>query len=367
MPEVESRLGANTVDQVMAEYDRQKDHLIDLKNATEHLIKTILTEEKIPYQSVQARVKGRGKLKTKYCKSDKDYKSLGDITDVVGLRVITYYSDKIDQIAELLSREFEQCGPREDKRLGKLDSFGYSAIHLDCAHLPIRLDSREYRRFTNARFEIQITTILGHAWAEMHHPWYDELNSPTEELRRFHRLAAVLELAEQEFLEIRLKKEKRELIASVRVEAKAPEIPITQESLKAFVEQGSISEFDREAGVILIGDLATPTPPNLSLLLSVTQGVGISTIQQLEDKLHVYHDAIMKFMTLTAPIWKAVRSSSTIHYTAGLCILHLAYMLVASEGEQSYLALLDNAGVTPFPGTDIRALTRIAKEVLTTP
>jgi ppGpp synthetase/RelA/SpoT-type nucleotidyltranferase len=364
MPEVEARVGAAPTDQVLAEFERRRDHFEDLKNETERLIGRILKEEGIGFQSVQSRVKRREKLKIKYSSPKKDYTCLDEIPDLVGFRIITYYSDTLDRVLAVLEKEFAECGPREDKRIGAPDSFGYSAIHVDCKYSEESLRRTEYKRFTGARFEVQITTVLGHAWAEMQHPWYDEADPPIEEKRRFHRLAAVLELAEQEFLDVRKQKENRERVAKVRVEAKAPEIPITQESLKAFVEQGNISEFDREAGAILIGDSATPTPSNLTLLLSVTQGVGISTIKQLEDKLRVYHDAIMKFITLSAPIWDAARPASTIHYTAGLCILHLAYLLGASEGEQNYLALLDKAGLTPFPGTDIGAITRIAKEVL---
>ena len=163
MPEVGSRVGANTVDKVLAEFDRLKENFEDLKRTTKGLIETILQAEGAAFHSVQARVKTKEKLRSKSCKADKDYKCLNSISDVVGLRIITYYSDKLDTIVETIGREFAKCGPLEDKRKGSPESFGYSAIHMDCAYSPGRLDIPEYRRFANRRFEIQIATILGHA------------------------------------------------------------------------------------------------------------------------------------------------------------------------------------------------------------
>lgn len=287
MPEIEFRVGAKSIDEVLAEFDRRKDGLADLANATQQLIEAILKEEKAEVHSVQARVKAREKLKLKYAKPDKDYRSLDDISDLVGLRIITYYSDRIDQVAAIVLREFEVCGEIDDKRKGKPDSFGYGAVHMDCVYLNSRRENAEYRRFGKTKFEIQISTILGHAWAEMHHPWYDELISPPDEARRFYRLAAVLELAEQEFLEIRKKRDERERVASVRVEANAPETPITPEALAALIEQSElISKLDLECLKIQGGQsLVKPEAAVLGVASAFAKAVGITTIQQLETRL----------------------------------------------------------------------------------
>jgi ppGpp synthetase/RelA/SpoT-type nucleotidyltranferase len=366
MPEVESRVGANTIDQVLAEFDLRKDHLADLSNATERLIKAILKEEAVPFQSVQARVKRRDKVRTKYCSQDKNYRTLDEIPDLDGLRIITYYSDKIDQIAEIIGREFAQCAPREDKRLGKLDSFGYSAIHMDCTHSPARLGNTEYKRFADARFEVQITTILGHAWAEMHHPWYDELNSPSEELRRFHRLAAVLELAEQEFLEIRKKKDDRERIASVRVEAQAPEIPITVESLKALIEQkGIVFKMDNDLAAILggpIGDI--PTQNQLAHLARLVTRCGISTVQDLEEQLTKAAAAIEEYVTLCKPIWMLAQGQLSDTYTRGFSIFHLVGLTMGALGDEKYEEFVRSSGGAAHPRLKVDRQVAVAMEVV---
>jgi ppGpp synthetase/RelA/SpoT-type nucleotidyltranferase len=365
MPEVESRIGANSVDEILAEFDRLKDHFEDVNEATKQLIETILKEEGIIIHSVQARVKSRDKLKSKYCKSDRDYKCLSDISDIVGLRIITFYSDKLDQIVEIIGREFDQCGPLEDKRIGKPDTFGYSAIHMDCGYLPGRLNNAEYRRFADARFEIQITTILGHAWAEMHHPWYDELNSPTEEIRRFHRLAAVLELAEQEFLEIRKKKDDRERIASVRVAAKAPEIPITVESLQAFIEQKEIvAKTDDELSKILgrtVSNIATKD--QLSHLARIVISAGIETTQDLEGKLTDAAPAVAEYVRLCMPVWIKAQGQLSDTFTKGFSIFHLSNLLVGRFGEERYRSFLESISRTAAPFLDVSKQVAIAGKV----
>jgi ppGpp synthetase/RelA/SpoT-type nucleotidyltranferase len=366
MPEVEQRAGASTADQVLSEFDARKDDLAKLSAATRQLIETILEVKKLPYQSVQARVKDREKLKTKYCNPKKDYKSLDEMPDVVGLRIITYYSDTIDHLAAIVGQEFTECGLREDKRVIEPDSFGYSAIHMDCSYSPERLKTTEYRRFSGLRFEIQITTVIGHAWAEMQHPWYDELNSPTEELRRFHRLAAVLELAEQEFLEVRKKKDERARTASVRVEAKAPGTPITTESLAAFIRQDDlVTELD--VGLEPILGNTTPVEPDsytLNILVRWTIGVGIPTIQRLEDELNKNSELIMEFAARCKPIWDAVGPDSGSTYIRGLCIFHLANMLAGGLGIERYQALAAEAGIHFHSDLNISEQIVIAKEII---
>jgi putative GTP pyrophosphokinase len=224
MPEVHERTDAVSTEELLADFDRRKDSLDDLCRTTKSLVETILKEKGISIHSVQGRVKGRNKLATKYNSSDKDYRSLNEISDVVAFRIITYYADAIDNVKNTVLREFALIGQPDDKRVAaKVHEFGYSALHVDCTYSEARLSGTEYQRFTNTRFEIQITTILGHAWAEIHHGWYDNKSiSPADEERRFHRLAAVLELADQEFVHIRKEKENREKVASVRKNLPTP-------------------------------------------------------------------------------------------------------------------------------------------------
>jgi ppGpp synthetase/RelA/SpoT-type nucleotidyltranferase len=367
MPEVEFREGASSVEAVLDDFDRRRDHFERMCEETVRLIRAILDVKKVKVQAIYGRVKAKDKLKSKYCKSAKDYKRLDDIADLIGLRIITYYSDEIDRIKEIIVGEFEERGPLDDKRTGRPDSFGYSALHMDCAYSRKRLENIELQPFADTRFEIQITTVIGHAWAEMHHAWYDSGDSPKEEERRFHRLAAVLELAEQEFLEIRRKKEQRERSASLQVAAESPDIPITLESLKAFIEQKNIvGEKDEQVGQILGMSLRSGfSPGQLSQMVDLLRGASISTVQELESMLTKASPALDEFVTRCAPIWKAAHSSSvSVSYLRGFSITQLANMLISSRGEDEYNSFFELHPPKIDPSLDLSAQVAIAKEIV---
>jgi hypothetical protein len=282
--------------------------------------------------------------------------------DVVGFRIITYYSDELDVIAEIIGREFSELRPREDKRIGSPDTFGYSAIHFDCGYLQGRLSGTEYKRFSDARFEIQVTTILGHAWAEMHHPWYDESDSPTEEVRRFHRLAAVLELAEQEFLEIRKKKDSRQRSASVRVAAKAPGTPVTPESLIAFIEESEfVKQTDSKVAEVI--GAQTSTRPNgrvLKIMADFLTAIGIDTIQQVEDNLRDRGEAAVEFLVRrragTPPKPGAKRVD-------GISIFQVASFIAMLKGADAYAAIASKANIAPQKAEVLQRQVAIAQEI----
>jgi putative GTP pyrophosphokinase len=365
MPDVEYRDGAQSLVEVLAEFDSRKDHFDEVRAATKNLVETILKEVGIGIHSVQARVKSKKKVGSKYCKPDKEYKCLDDMPDVVGLRIITYYSDEIDTIAEIIGREFIEITPREDKRIESRDSFGYTAIHFDCKYLQGRLNSTEYKRFADARFEIQITTILGHAWAEMHHPWYDESDSPVEEVRRFHRLAAVLELADQEFLEVRKKKDNRERSASVRVAAKAPGTPVTSESLMALIEQSElVKQIDSKLAEVRGSQTATkPNGKILKVLVEFLNAVGIGTIQEVEDGLIEREDAIVEFMVRRREKLDGKTPKPLLNYVEGICIFQLATFIAFLRGADAYAEIISKIPITAPSVESIQRQAAIARDV----
>ena len=85
----------------------------------------------------------------------------------------------------------------------KDDVFGYKALHLDLKLNQERLNLPEYSRFGDLRFEIQIRTIVQDAWSVLDHRIKYKRNIPHELKRRINRMAALFELADQEFVNIR--------------------------------------------------------------------------------------------------------------------------------------------------------------------
>ena len=70
-------------------------------------IKDMLASAGIIVAAVESRVKTESSLAGKLELKGSKYSSLSDITDIVGLRVITFYIDDVDKVASLIERIFE--------------------------------------------------------------------------------------------------------------------------------------------------------------------------------------------------------------------------------------------------------------------
>lgn len=147
--------------------------------------------------AVESRVKTEESLKGKLALKGTKYATLADVTDVLGARIITFYTDDVDRIAAMAEKLFEiDWNNSVDKRkLHQLDSFGYNSLHYIC-----RLPGYDYR------FELQLRTTLQHAWAAINHDngYKSGVEIPREYMRRMNRLAGMLEMADDEFSRIRM-------------------------------------------------------------------------------------------------------------------------------------------------------------------
>ena len=84
----------------------------------------------------------------------------------------------------------------------KADAFGYLSLHYICS-LPEDEDFPE--ELCGRRFEIQIRTILQHAWSDINHDlgYKNQFGVPRAITRELARLAGLLELADNEFVRVR--------------------------------------------------------------------------------------------------------------------------------------------------------------------
>lgn len=183
---------------ILQEY---KEHLPQFSEAETRTVKTILdylSEAGIRVAGVESRVKTEASLAGKLELKGAKYKSLADITDILGLRIITFYLDDVDKVASAIERLFEvDWDDSVDKRkLHDVDSFGYLSLHYVC-----NIPDMSYR------MEIQMRTLLQHAWANMYHDtgYKSGVEIPKAYIRNLNRLAGMLELADEQFSQIRLK------------------------------------------------------------------------------------------------------------------------------------------------------------------
>ena len=194
-------------EQILREFDDREASFTELRLRVKDLVDKLLDERGIRVHTVVARVKKRPSLERKLHRHDPPYPSLDAITDLVGARVITYFSDEVDRVRDLLDAEFEvdTVNSRDVRATIDPDRFGYVSLQYVVSVSPARTALPEWRRFAGFRFEIQVRSILQHAWAEIEHDrgYHTESDVPEPIRRRWSRVAALLELADSEFVALR--------------------------------------------------------------------------------------------------------------------------------------------------------------------
>jgi len=241
---------------IMEEYEQQCVLHSDFTEKIENLIRDLLKENGIKVHSMSHRLKNSGSLKKKLDRSEGNYSNLSDITDISGIRVITYFADDVDAVAKVIEEEFDIDRENSvDKRtLLDPDRFGYISLHY-VAELPkSRLQLTEYRRFSDCKVEIQVRSILQHTWAEIEHDlgYKSKESVPKDIRRRFSRLAGLLEIADSEFIQIRDSLHEYEKEVPEIIIQNPSSVLIDQVSVQAFVRNSTlVHELDQRIASIL--------------------------------------------------------------------------------------------------------------------
>jgi ppGpp synthetase/RelA/SpoT-type nucleotidyltranferase len=167
--------------------------------------------------------------------------AVADITDLAGVRAITHFLSTEAELDEIIQAEFEVV-EKADKSalLHKEERLGYHSIHYLVRLRPNRRSLPEYERYAGLVAEIQVRTVLQHAWAEIEHDiQYKAVTAlPAAIRRRFMTLAGLLEIADREIQAIQEESERLQEEARQSVEAgRFGDVEITPDALKAYLDR----------------------------------------------------------------------------------------------------------------------------------
>ncbi len=145
---------------IMDEYRSLLPRFEEVRKTVHRTIKQTLDDAGLLVAAIESRVKTESSLEGKLELKGSKYQSLKDLTDILGLRVITFYIDDVDKVASALERLFviDWDNSIDKRKAHEIDSFGYLSLHYICS-----LPDFPYR------FEVQMRTLLQHAWANMNH------------------------------------------------------------------------------------------------------------------------------------------------------------------------------------------------------
>lgn len=236
-------------EEILIQFDETNSLYTNLGDKCIGILKELLVDNNIQTHQISARTKNKNSLSKKIDSKKNKYKKLSDITDICGIRVITYLESDVNKVAELIEKEFEIDKENSiDKRNLKSDQFGYRSLHYVVSFDELRSQISEFRKYNGLKFEIQVRSILQHAWAEIEHDlgYKGEITIPEHFKRNFNRLSALLETADIEF--DRLKKDLNEYEHNVTATILTfpNEVLIDQASLSSFVKNNEIFEKARK-------------------------------------------------------------------------------------------------------------------------
>jgi len=301
----------------------------------------MLQKEKIEYLNVTCRVKQFDEAVRKIGR--KQYEDPAkQLTDLSGIRIVTFLESQVTAISKLIRDLFDVDNENSLDRadiLG-LDRLGYRSTHFVCTLGAQRARLPEYSALGDLKFEIQIRTVLQHAWAELAHDrsFKFAVALPKKIERKLNLYSGMLEIVDSAFDEIsrEIDSYKNSLDSKQLVQLRDTELDSL--SLKRFLD---------EIGAIQNIPLLTTTAERISNEL---KQFGIKTIGELEKlasedflreyRKHVHNESGDGFLRLMVMYHDVDRYFATTESTWRQMPLEAFALLSSKYGETKISELL---------------------------
>ena len=267
---------------LLQEFRDKRQELLQLDNHVFELISQTLKQQGIELNSIEHRIKTVESLAGKLERKGEKYRQLSDITDLIGLRIVTFYTDDVDKVAAIISQLFDidWANSVDKRKLHDLNSFGYNSLHYIC-----NLHGGSFP------FEIQIRTALQHTWSAIEHDigYKGAVKLPPQYRRQFSRLAGMLELADDEFSRLRTTMtEYRRQIQTLVKSGNLSDVALSTDSFSSYLE---LRPFDRLNQRIAAVNQAELFPASLMPFLPILESFGMESLGQVQAMVDELSDA----------------------------------------------------------------------------
>ena len=229
---------------ILEEYREALPELESMRVQVLGTLREALERNGLVVTAIETRIKTEESLAGKLALKGGKYATLSDITDILGARIITFYTDDVDRIASIAEQIFEidWNNSVDKRRLHQLDSFGYNSLHYIC-----RLPGYDMR------FELQLRTTLQHAWAAINHDtgYKSGIEIPREYMRRINRLAGLLEMADDEFSRIRTEiTDYRRRVQSLVQNGKLDDVLLDGDTFRSYLQAKPLDRLNKRIAAI---------------------------------------------------------------------------------------------------------------------
>ncbi|MCR5594004.1 MAG: hypothetical protein K6F79_09700 [Saccharofermentans sp.] len=335
------------------------DHLENYKKVEDiawHKLRDAIDASGIRIMQVTSRVKSAESVMGKLRRKPDHYSTILDMTDVVGMRVICYFADKIDAIGDIIKELFvvDEENSIDRRNVIAANTFGYMSLHNICS---LRKSDEYDDELTNYRFEVQIRTVLQHTWAEIEHDlgYKTEFGVPRHIRREFSRMASLLEVADEGFMRIKNDlKDYTDSVISTLESGDVENITIDAISIGEFIKyNAAFNEFTKSIAAISGAELITVSAEQY---INQLEFINIHTLKDILVLLEKQRDHAMLLA-------KNVLENSEIDElasTVGLYFLCRAHLIWGDYNEIELTKYFDTE--TQDPRKIARNVTRILSQ-----
>ena len=263
-----------------------------LSHLADEALRKALDEQHVKVTAMEHRIKTESSLAGKLELKGAKYHTLDDVTDIVGLRVVTFYSADVDKVAAIVNETFcvDRINSVDKRKLHRLDSFGYNSLHYICRLPKTVVDDKNMPLLNELPFEIQMRTALQHVWSTLDHDtaYKGEVNIPREYQRQFNRLAGMLELIDEEFSRLRnvLTDYRRQMLA-LEASGHLNEVTLNSDTFRRYIEMRPFARLNQRIAAINQAELY-PVP--IMPYLRVLQKLGFETLGDVNRLIDEHSD-----------------------------------------------------------------------------
>lgn len=278
---------------ILEEYREKIPVFKTLETVVLELVRTCLFENNIVVSGLNSRIKTEKSLTGKLELKGYKYRTLSDITDILGIRIITFFSDEVDIISALSEQLFEIDWENSvDKRkMLEIDRFGYMSLHYICRVPKSKYYDPEMPELNEIRFELQMRSTLQHVWANMYHDmgYKSDVEIPAEYQRNMSRLAGMLELADEQFSYIRKEiNAYRRNVQSLVATGNFDEVPLNGDTFRSFL---ALNPFKRLTDKMAAINQAEIYEDSLMPYYNVLRHLNMKTIGDIVRMRNEYSDS----------------------------------------------------------------------------
>lgn len=316
---------------ILEEYREKIPVFKTLETVVLELVRTCLFENNIVVSGLNSRIKTEKSLTGKLELKGYKYRTLSDITDILGIRIITFFSDEVDIISALSEQLFEIDWENSvDKRkMLEIDRFGYMSLHYICRVPKSKYYDPEMPELNEIRFELQMRSTLQHVWANMYHDmgYKSDVEIPAEYQRNMSRLAGMLELADEQFSYIRKEiNAYRRNVQSLVATGNFDEVPLNGDTFRSFL---ALNPFKRLTDKMAAINQAEIYEDSLMPYYNVLRHLNMKTIGDIVRMRNEYSDSAYQL----ALIQLAGTGLDILANSVALQNLCIVYILKKGYGE----------------------------------